>query len=250
MVRTFIYGSCVSRDTFEYLDKDAFSLLRYVARSSLVSAFSPPGPVPLTEGHELSPFQLRQVQTDAASGLLPLLREHSDLIDLLLWDLVDERLGFYENGEGHVITDSIELRKAGDHAALDGYRHYAFGSRQHLERFIAVLPLWREFLVGQDLLRRLVILAPPWAETDAYGVLSPASFGMSAREANRIFALYHQPTANGLSVASIGKSVDVHADQDHKWGLAAFHYSDSTYEILGKELLEVLSDALDREDRT
>ena len=237
MIRTFIYGSCVSRDTFEYLDKDAFSLLRYVARSSLVSAFSPPGPVPLTDGHELSPFQLRQVQTDAASGLLRLLRQHSDRIDLLLWDLVDERLGFYENGKGHVVTDSIELRKAGDHAALDGYRHYGFGSRQHLRRFRAALSPWRDFLEGQGLLHRVVVVAPPWAETDLLGNEAPASFGLTGAEANRVIRPYVAAVRAVVGSNVVGTHVLAQTDDAHQWGPAPFHYSRATYTALHDELI-------------
>ena len=152
MIRTFIYGSCVSRDTFEYVDKERFSLLRYVARSSLISAFSPPAPLPIPTDHGLSAFQLRQVCTDSSSRLLPTLRELADRIDLLLWDLVDERLGVYTDAEGHVVTDSIELRTVGDHVLLDAYQHIPFGTDEHLALFRAALEPWRQFLEGQDLL--------------------------------------------------------------------------------------------------
>ncbi|MDC5698349.1 DUF6270 domain-containing protein [Intrasporangium calvum] len=232
MIRTFIYGSCVSRDTFEFLDKGEFSLLRYVARSSLVSAFSPPGPVPLTEGHGLSPFQLRQVETDAESGLLPLLREHADRIDLLLWDLVDERLGFYESSDGHVVTDSVELRKAGAHAALDGYRQYAFGSRQHLKRFRAALTPWREFLEERNLLHRLVVVAPPWAEIDADGSPAPASFGLTGAGANQTVAQYLDALQGASFQQVIGRELNVRTDKNHRWGAAPFHYTPDIYDAL------------------
>lgn len=241
MVRTFIYGSCVSRDTFEYLDQDDFSLLRYVARSSLVSAFSPPGPVPLTEGHGLSPFQLRQVETDATSGLLPLLRQHADRIDLLLWDLVDERLGFYENSEGHVVTDSVELRKAGEHAALDGYRHYAFGSRHHLKRFRAALAPWRDFLQREGLLERLVVVAPPWAETDLEGREVPGSFGLSGSKANRLLKPYLAAVQFALGRPVVGADLATHTDTAHKWGPAPFHYCQVDYLRLAAEATAMAS---------
>ena len=40
--RVFIYGSCVSRDTFEYLDPDQFEIVQYVARQSALSAYTRP----------------------------------------------------------------------------------------------------------------------------------------------------------------------------------------------------------------
>jgi hypothetical protein len=41
-MRVLVVGSCVSRDTFEFLRPDCFTLQGYVARQSLISAFGPP----------------------------------------------------------------------------------------------------------------------------------------------------------------------------------------------------------------
>jgi hypothetical protein len=237
VVRTFIYGSCVSRDTFEFLDRKDFSLLRYVARSSLISALSPPAPVPLPEGHGLSPFQLRQVKTDASSSMLPLLRDLSDKIDLLLWDLVDERLGFYADDEGHVVTDSIELRRVGDHAGLAGYRHVPFGSAEHLDQFRSSLGPWRRFLDELGLLDRLVVVALPWATLDVEGKAAPASFGITGGEGNRLFAPYYAAIREEVGAPLIGQGLPARTDEAHKWGPAPFHYSTQTYLGLRDQLV-------------
>lgn len=242
MIRTFIYGSCVSRDTFEFLDRSEFSLLRYVARSSLVSAFSPAAPVPLQDGHGLSPFQLRQVKADASSSLLPLLRDFSGRIDLLLWDLVDERLGFYADPEGHVVTDSIELRKGGDHAGLAGYRHVPFGSAEHLERFRSSLGPWRRFLAEQGLLDRLVSVALPWASTDVDGKPAPASFGITGHQGNRLYEPYYDSVSEEFAAPVIGRGLAVRTDHRHKWGPAPFHYSADTYVALTNSIQRLVQE--------
>ncbi|GAA6527753.1 DUF6270 domain-containing protein [Intrasporangium sp. DVR] len=236
MIRTFIYGSCVSRDTFEFLDPNEFTLLRYVARSSLVSACSPPGPDPLPAEHNLSPFQLRQVHTDTASALPPLLRDLAGKIDLLLWDLVDERLGFFEDGEGHVVTDSVELRKAGIQGVLARFQHFAFGTSPHLERFRSTLPRWREFLDDARLINRVAVLAPPWAETDVNGEDAPPSFGMTGAEGNRLLKPYYDAVSELVGVPLLGRGIQTHTDQAHKWGPAPFHYSATAYHSLVVEL--------------
>jgi hypothetical protein len=43
MANIFIYGGCVSRDTFELM-KEKHSLVHYVSRQSLISAASSPTP--------------------------------------------------------------------------------------------------------------------------------------------------------------------------------------------------------------
>jgi len=237
VVHTFIFGSCVSRDTFEFLDQAQFSLLRYVARSSLVSAFSPPAPVPLPEGHGLSPFQLRQVKTDASSSLLPLLRDLSGKIDLLLWDLVDERLGFYTDNDGHVVTDSIELRRVGNSTRLAGYRHIPFGSAEHHERFRSSLGPWRRFLEEQSLLDRLVVVALPWATLDVEGNAAPASFGITGDDGNRLFESYYTAIREEVGAPLVGQGLPARTDETHKWGPAPFHYSTQTYVNLRDQLV-------------
>ena len=232
MIRTFIYGSCVSRDTFEFLDRADFSLLRYVARSSLVSAFSPPAPVPLLEGHGLSPFQLRQVETDVSSSLPSLLRDLSGMIDLLVWDLVDERLGFYVDSEKHVVTDSIELRKAGNSTCLAGYRHVPFGSAAHLDQFRSSLGSWQRLLEEQCLIDKLVVVAVPWATLDVEGHAAPKSFGITGDIGNRLFEPYYAAIREEVGAPLIGEGLRARTDEAHKWGPAPFHYSSETYESL------------------
>ena len=237
MIRTFIYGSCVSRDTFEYLDKGEFSLLRYVARSSLVSAFSPPGPVPLAQGHGLSPFQLRQVETDAASGLLPLLRELADRVDLLLWDLCDERMGLFDVGDGRVVTRSVELLRAQTQSEiLNTARLIDFGTDEHLSRFQKALERFAAHLDQSNLLGKILLVAPRWAEEDDAGRGDLKSFGRSAEWANDRFKEYNHLVGATIGCPVLGHDIKTIADTAHKWGRAPFHYAQPVYTELAREI--------------
>ena len=49
-LRVLIVGSCVSRDTFVFLDPDRFVLEDYVARQGLASGFGPADAAPRPHG--------------------------------------------------------------------------------------------------------------------------------------------------------------------------------------------------------
>ena len=67
----FIYGSCVSRDSYERLDSAMFPLVSYVARQSLISSFSRPATfVSMPEFTGLtSKFQIKMLGGDLESSL-------------------------------------------------------------------------------------------------------------------------------------------------------------------------------------
>lgn len=83
-VRTLVYGSCDSRDTFSELPRGEFELVDYVARQSLISAYSTPvteQPVPRMS----SRFQQRMVRGDFVSSLPSVLAQHARAISPVLW---------------------------------------------------------------------------------------------------------------------------------------------------------------------
>lgn len=83
-----IFGSCVSRDAFNYEAASNFKLLAYFSRSSMGSAFCP-----ITQedrySHSLtSPFQQRMVHADFSKEFRAKLPKLS--FDILLVDFIDE----------------------------------------------------------------------------------------------------------------------------------------------------------------
>ena len=59
-----IFGSCVSRDAFEYDDSHEFRIVEYFARSSIGSAFAHNGPGQINLESLRSQFQRRVVEFD------------------------------------------------------------------------------------------------------------------------------------------------------------------------------------------
>lgn len=87
-----IYGSCVSRDVLRV--HPVAPVAAYAARSSWVSALTPPVAEPDADIGLASDFQARMVRDDFASTAPAAL----DAGDALLLDLTDERFGVIEYG--------------------------------------------------------------------------------------------------------------------------------------------------------
>ncbi len=239
-----IYGSCVSRDTYEHALQAEFRLERYVARQSLISAYgralSPPECLATAELHD---FQRRMLEDDYASRFPQNLRRFLTSPGHVLMDLVDERLGVYLVEQDGYVTRSVDLITSGLDARLhESARLVRFGSDEH---FV----LWRSALTQlvDDLSRgraEISVLALPWAEHDETGTPSALSFGMRASQANELFEPYVRALRDAPGVRVIQLSdADSTASSRHRWGPAPFHYADATYQAAATALRAGLSDA-------
>jgi hypothetical protein len=228
--RVFIYGSCVARDTFEFLDHEQFELVRYVARQSAISAHT--RPVTLAEPPTLdSAFQQRMVTGDFTSDLRDHISATGPITDLVLVDLTDERLGVYVLPDGSVVTRSLELVDSRAEANLPhGSVHIPFGSDRHFEYWCAgfrsVAAMFRAYMPRAG----VALLDIPWAERTSDGKAAPPSFGLSPETANAILPGYVAFAAEALNAytVAVDRSI-VEADPEHPWGVAPFHYTRDVY---------------------
>jgi len=255
-LRVLIVGSCVSRDTFVFLDPARFELVGYVARQSLASGFGPATTPKVPTAELTSRFQRRMIEGDAASDLPQRVEAAAPGIDLVLWDIVDERLGVHLHPDGGITTDTVESRTLGaaPHAergeqVVRTARHVAFGSDEHFGLFVTALPAWRATLAEPGLLDRTVLVAPPWATLATDGELSVASFGLDARTGNDLSRRYLDAAVEALGIPVVGQDMlqdgtagegpQVRSAADHQWGPAAFHYDDATYSHLAHSIVGI-----------
>ena len=102
-----IFGSCVSRDTAEFMPEA--EVVAYVARHSVTSLESPHGTNGIDLSDLTSAFQKRMVTSDLkGTGLERIVKNAKDL-DVVLLDLVDERRGFWKFPDGTTMTNSLEI---------------------------------------------------------------------------------------------------------------------------------------------
>lgn len=158
-----IFGSCVSRDTCEFIP-DA-NVIAYVARHSVTSLETPHGIKGVDLSGLTSAFQKRMVTSDLkGTGLARVVKNAKDL-DLVLIDLVDERRGYWWFPDGTTMTNSLEVESCG--AARDarraGARLVEFGADEHFERWKPDFDKLIRGLSAADLWDRTILLDIEWA---------------------------------------------------------------------------------------
>lgn len=235
-VGTFIYGSCVSRDTFEYLP-ERFELRRYVARQSLASAFTQAGHLKRELTPITSAFQRKMVHGDLDGNLASSLREAAADTDLLLVDLVDERGGVIDVGDAFV-TKLNEFWQAGGREATARRPHLPFGSEEHFTLWSEGARRFLGLLDELGLARRTVVLRTPWASRYADGEpLAVPTWMMPPSEADARYARYFAVLESaGIHAVDLPEDL-ARTPADHQWGPSPFHYVDDAYTVLANQIV-------------
>lgn len=247
-VSTFIWGSCVSRDTFKYLPA-RFALHRYVARQSLISAGNS------VEGisEKLSPlksaFQQKMVQGDLGGNLFSALESAAPTIDLVLIDLVDERGGVIHFPSGYA-TKLNEFWGSGGREASRGVPQVAFGSDEHFTLWTAGATQLVNELARLGLTSRTVVLRANWASTFEDGQpMEIPEWMMPPVEADAAYARYFDHLEkSGLRVVSLPQEL-ARSRRDHEWGASPFHYQDAAYVHFANEIERALQDEEETDGR-
>lgn len=162
-MKVAIFGSCVSRDTCEYLD--GVTVVEYVARHSTTSLVTPHGArEPYSEALN-SQFQRRMVRSDLNGTGADRIISHSQALDLILIDLIDERRGFWRFEDGSSMTNSLEIEKCGyaNVAANEGAQLVKFGTDEHFAAWQIGFEKLVQDLQSAKLLEKVVFLDIEWA---------------------------------------------------------------------------------------
>ncbi|WP_392508034.1 DUF6270 domain-containing protein [Naumannella halotolerans] len=234
--RVFIMGSCVSRDSFEFLGPE-FSLTEYVARQSLISIGRPVATDTIPADELDSAFQRRMLSGDLAGNALAQIDKAGE-IDLLLWDLTDERLGVHPGGDGW-FTRTIE--GVGADFYPEDLPHHPFGSDEHFALWAEAAEHWIDALAARELLSRTVMLQVPWAAVTTNGLPTPASFGLTAQDANAASFRYQRVIMDlAPELPMLRPRQRMIARPGHQWGLAPFHYTEEIYTEIATSVKQLL----------
>lgn len=235
--RYLLYGSCVSRDTFEFLPEPK-QLVRYVGRQSLISAGSNAKELAARLPRLKSAFQARTSDEDAAGIAVRKIAQLAAQTDLLMLDLVDERGGVYRADDGAFLTRTVEQMGQNSDEVLGADRIVWFGTDEHYELWLAGWGKLVARLAKLGLTHRAVMLAVPWAAASTSGGEPPSSFGITPVEGNALFARYYEAVAeSGIElIRPRWWASPALAEPGHKWGHAPFHYADGVYVDLAAQL--------------
>ncbi|RCK69144.1 hypothetical protein DT076_12425 [Desertihabitans brevis] len=234
-LRVFVYGGCVSRDTFTHLDGEN-ELLGYVARQSLMSIDRPAEGVREKLHMPTSAFQQRMIEGDIAGNALERIEAVGDAIDVLVFDVLAERVGVLEAGHG-VVTKLPELMQAGGAEATRGARFVRFGSDEHHAQWSVAARRFRDRLHARGLLEKSLLLKTPWATELAEGGEVPVPSWMThPHEANRAYARYFDRLRElGFSVLDLPDHL-TRSTASHRWGPSPFHYFDDAYRYFAAQV--------------
>ena len=234
--RITVYGSCVARDAASEMENRGWSVERYIARQSLISAGRPADVGDLDLSLLASPFARRSFMSDVVGNLEAQLTAVAARTDLLLWDLTDERLGVLETSPGTFLTRSTEAMTAGLYEGLTA-RFLELGTAEHLHLWRPALLRFHTLLKRLDLTRRTILLNVPWATRTTSGELTVPSWGQTAMEANWVMTRYVDLVRQETDIRILHVPDElVVADDAHRWGAAPFHYAGTLYSWVADEL--------------
>lgn len=245
-----IYGSCVSRDSVPYLEREGFKLLSYTSRQSLISAVAPPREElgEASQGRLDSSFQQRALTSDLMGSLKDDLKRDPASNDVVLWDLVDERNGVLDLGDEVFITNSLELNRSGLVDDISGEKRLVkFGTDEHKE-------LWRSALrhaveTGIIECSRVFLVQNAWAATSIEGDRFPFSEStLDPGLMNSHYVDYFRAAGEaGVRVIDIPVELCV-TTRRHQWGIAPYHYHETFYSYLSRTFRVLVEQEMEDHD--
>ncbi|MFS8974650.1 DUF6270 domain-containing protein [Cupriavidus necator] len=239
MAKILILGSCVSRDLFEYDDKNTFDLIGYFARSSFASLASRPLRDRPDTSQIASAFQRRTVGFDIDRAFLDELDGSS--FDALVIDLIDERFDLFEYEPSAYITVSTELVNAG---CLEGIsksdrRWVTSGSTKHRALWLQGMVKLVTALKRHGALAKVIVNKVFWSAEMDDGSNPPSEIQSTPFQyANRHLEWMYAKLAQILKPEQFisHRAEHLRLSHMHRWGLAPFHYTKGYY-VTGIESL-------------
>lgn len=237
-----IWGSCVTRDTFE-IGGSFDGPLAYHARSSWVSQ--------ATSAHEQPPvstptgvgFADRMVREDLEKSVLAQLATKNP--DIVVIDLIDERFDLVSVGGAYYsMNDYYErlelepsMREASDDvlAFRDDARDEAFE-----EAVRELVPQWLEALPQARFVLHLAWYTARSADPERpFYASAPTAVAWCNERLAHHYRCLIEAFGGRLHVVEADRERLLVADPEHKWGLAHYHYVPGYYAEVLTQILEV-----------
>ena len=249
MKKVFIWGSCVSRDCFNYSSSYNFELVSYHARCSCVSAMSNPVSYENVKLCNLkSKFKQNTIINDFNKNLLKDLKSKS--FDILLIDFIDERFPIKIDKDGNIITVSSELLET-NYVSLDNSLIYVGDEK----RFSLWKKSWDKFIticIKLGIKDKIIINRLHWAKYMENNERIP-NFTEQYITTNNSFLDRIYSTIDEY----IPKTQQIYypnniilANSKHRWNISPFHYIDNIYNHTNKSLNFISSIPIFLKDRT
>lgn len=230
MKRIAVYGGCCSRDAFGF--DNSYSVVNYIARTSVVSMFSPPPKESFDYSLVSSPFQKRMVQADVTKTAKDsLFRSLSD--NILIMDFLVERLDLIETPSGGILTRTTELAKINKIKKIPTRRTIHRFSDEKKELFKIA---WNEFFAKAQQLGvvdNIVINKLFLTDRIHGGGVFEEKDKRFAAEVNDLLVFIYRVIEKDISYKQFIEYPDsvLMANPNHRWGLSPYHFVDEFYKF-------------------
>ena len=231
-----VFGSCVSRDAVG-LVPEQLTPAHYTARQAWVSAGSPAMPA-LPFDRLKSPFQRRMLREDFHSTLFSNIAQHAPTADVVLIDIVDDRLGVVEFLPGRFATLSAELGSSGWLAGDRVFRRRRLhlGDPAHLERFTIAARQVKRALIKADSWEKTLLIRANYAAQSIEGDALVGDYGIAPDEWDRRYAPYYSVLSE-LGFRALEPLPELlHSTRSHRWGMHPIHYQDAASRELAERV--------------
>lgn len=226
-----ILGSCVTRDIFDYVDKNE-QVKDYYARESIISVMSNPLPISLEKINLSSNFQKRMVYYDCKKVFRKELYGGNKSFDYMIIDLIDERFTVIEI-ESTYITSSKELLESG---ICSDYKYYTLTFEEKNRIWKDSCRNFADFISPLVEKRKVILHEAYWTNTysvdgkeEKFDVETSKRVHLNNLYLKQYYRFLKDYLGENLLVVSNNHPV---ADPKHKWGLNPVHYTGDYYQSI------------------
>lgn len=169
-----IYGSCVSRDIFNYSDE--FDVIDYQARSSIISQTSLSAEhMGIDVSRNKSSFQRKMIEGDINKNYLDNILKKD--FNVMLIDFIDERLPVVLAPSGSAITQSPELTSTGFNPEnITGSKRIFWLDENYINYWNSAIKIFSEKLKGLGLTEKIILNQVYYAKYSKNGKIFPESW--------------------------------------------------------------------------
>lgn len=243
-----IYGSCVTRDLFEYDKSENLELKQYIARQSIISAVSAPIDLEENQIKLNSNFQKRMVLMDLKKNCFENLKENRS--DYLIIDLIDERfpLLFYKNSyctasnealHGIEQLKDLPVKQKIIYKGLLSIKDESLDCNSIIREFCE--RIMRIYKPDEIILHR-ALFVDKYINKSGDIVSFSKNYLIDNKTKNQVLEYMYDLLVNFIpGIHIINEMPQTVASENHKWGLSPMHYYDDYYLRVLKRLNEIIS---------
>lgn len=232
-----IFGSCVSRDVFNFDKACKYDIRSYFSRSSLVSLYSTPIDISLEDiasedTNLLNNFAKKMVHHDLTKKFRTHIKESP--APYLIIDFIDERFNVIRNGDTY-FTESLDFVKS--NCGLSGEK---IGGSMKTALWKYKAKLFIEDIVFYYEPQKIILHKAFWRNQyiakDGVALMFKDQRIPFHDRNNELLRIYYDFIEINIPNLKIIEINDFYTYEMHEWGLAPFHYQDEYYREFLRQL--------------